>query len=479
MEKVIPTFYAEYGRYISRFRMIPSNIDALIPVERRTLLILNRFGYEKPIKSYKIDGCVIGELHPHGSAYPTLVNLVRNGFASDTDSTWGGIGLTDCPAPAARYSETRIKPWVSKFAFEFIKYVPWEMLELEKEPLYLPSILPLGLIGDGVINGISFHRTIIPRYKKTDLAKRLVWLLEHPDFTPPKSFNGKMTEEKYGPCIKPNKNDCLVVEDEKNAFYKLLMCGEGKVEYQPKAHIAEIEVFRNKKKQQINVISINGRAPNATFTPLMTAYEKNSLPLNSIPTDQSKAMHVCVYLEPKKGIQIQDLLHKVSVKYLNKSINFKCFFCNLSGDVQQVSIDQILLNCFHYWKNAYCEKIYGDILILNDRLIEYVICSFLQKILKNEKKTVHRLEDVLALWENQKIKIFDIDRKNRKICDKEFEVKETHLIQIYNKSPIRRLIEYKTSYDSILDRKQKLEKELQNIDLNAKNRVSQIIETGE
>lgn len=103
MEKVIPTFYAEYGRYISRFRMIPSNIDCLIPVERRTLLILNRMGSSKPIKSFKIDGCVTGELHPHGSAYSTLVNLVRNGLASSDDSTWGGIGLNDSPPPASRY----------------------------------------------------------------------------------------------------------------------------------------------------------------------------------------------------------------------------------------------------------------------------------------------------------------------------------------------------------------------------------------
>ena len=66
-------------------------------------------------------------------------------------------------------TETRILPWVSKFAFEFIKYVPWEMLELDSEPLYLPSILPLGLIGNGVFTSISFYRTMIPKYSKEDL----------------------------------------------------------------------------------------------------------------------------------------------------------------------------------------------------------------------------------------------------------------------------------------------------------------------
>lgn len=155
MEKIIPTFYAEYGRYISRFRMIPLNIDCLLPVERRILLIMQRIANRIPVKSLKIDGTVVGELHPHGSSYSTIVNLVRNGLADKNFSSWGGIGLKDCPAPASRYTETKIEPWVSKFAFEYIDYVPWEVLELEKEPLYLPSLLPLGLIGDGVINGIK------------------------------------------------------------------------------------------------------------------------------------------------------------------------------------------------------------------------------------------------------------------------------------------------------------------------------------
>lgn len=102
MEKVIPTFYAEYGRYISRFRMIPSDIDCLIPVERRVLVIMNRFGSSHPVKSFKIDGCVTGELHPHGSAYGTITQLVRNGFASADEGSWGGIGLVDAPPAASR-----------------------------------------------------------------------------------------------------------------------------------------------------------------------------------------------------------------------------------------------------------------------------------------------------------------------------------------------------------------------------------------
>ena len=103
MEKVFPTFYSEYGRYISKWRMIPLNIDCLIPAQRRVLLVLNQLGTSKPIKSFKIDGIVTGTYHPHGSAYGTLVELVRNGFADDSVSSWGGVGLNNAPAPASKY----------------------------------------------------------------------------------------------------------------------------------------------------------------------------------------------------------------------------------------------------------------------------------------------------------------------------------------------------------------------------------------
>ena len=56
MQKVIPCFYSEYGRYISRFRAIPLFIDGLKPVERRLLLSLKEKGSKKFQKSAKIIG---------------------------------------------------------------------------------------------------------------------------------------------------------------------------------------------------------------------------------------------------------------------------------------------------------------------------------------------------------------------------------------------------------------------------------------
>ncbi|HOH58530.1 MAG TPA: DNA gyrase subunit A [Bacilli bacterium] len=62
MKKIIPVFYSEYGRYINRFRAMPSFIDGLKPVERRVLLSLYKEGRKKAIKSATIVGHCLG--HP-------------------------------------------------------------------------------------------------------------------------------------------------------------------------------------------------------------------------------------------------------------------------------------------------------------------------------------------------------------------------------------------------------------------------------
>lgn len=78
MDKIIPVFYSEYGRYISRFRMIPLNIDGLIPVNRRLLLTMHRIA-RKTTKSARIVGELIGTLHAHGDCLrgSTLIPLLN------------------------------------------------------------------------------------------------------------------------------------------------------------------------------------------------------------------------------------------------------------------------------------------------------------------------------------------------------------------------------------------------------------------
>ena len=120
MKLLIPCLYMSYGRYINKFRAIPSNIDGLKLVERRVLLTLNDVA-KSLVKSSKVVGNAIAQYHPHGdmSVYGTLVNMVENGYAEGKGG-WGGRGLEDDKAAAHRYTECKINKWFSDNAFKYI-----------------------------------------------------------------------------------------------------------------------------------------------------------------------------------------------------------------------------------------------------------------------------------------------------------------------------------------------------------------------
>lgn len=612
MDKIIPVFYSEYGRYISRFRMIPLNIDGLIPVNRRLLLTMHRIA-RKTTKSARIVGELIGTLHAHGdsAAYESLVNLVRNGFADSTKSTWGGPGLIDAPAPASRYcvagdtlittdrgnipiknffkettdeeriinhtpfkkvvsdlkvlchnnhyhnvshiiysgyhdivevktkngvalrctpnhpllvatptgfvwreaqwltsndlickpnntnsksnyiyskvisvtnvgkdnvydltvpethsftangyyvhnTETSILPWVDKMGFEYVDYVPWESLELDKEPLYLPSIVPIGLIGGGIHVGLAYHKTVIPKYKKQDLVKRLLWLLRvGKKYKVPDDFSQDLSESEYGPFIAPYKDDCNVVEEEKNAFVKILMSGEGRVSYNPK-------VMLNESGKNIK-LEILGRAPLATFQSLLNDYAKNLLPFTDKPIDQSKkSIHIVASL--KRNINVDDFIEDFREKYLNKSVNFKCYFCNLDGVVKQYSIDNILINCFNKWRTASINKLINDVQIVNSKIINNRICTEIRNIIHTHP-TVKSIDELIGLFNfsiTQTINQYDLD-SNSWIAS-EIRLTDSDVRNVCTTVNIQKLIEYKSIEEKLFEEFNKIKNNIDNYD---------------
>lgn len=457
MDKIIPVFYSEYGRYISRFRMIPLNIDGLIPVNRRLLLTMHRIA-RKTTKSARIVGELIGTLHAHGdsAAYESLVNLVRNGFADSTKSTWGGPGLVDAPAPASRYTETSILPWVDKMGFEYVDYVPWESLELDKEPLYLPSIVPIGLIGGGIHVGLAYHKTVIPKYKKQDLVKRLLWLLRvGKKYKVPDDFSQDLSESEYGPFIAPYKDDCNVVEEEKNAFVKILMSGEGRVSYNPK-------VMLNESGKNIK-LEILGRAPLATFQSLLNDYSKNLLPFTDKPIDQSKkSIHIVASL--KRNINVDDFIEDFREKYLNKSVNFKCYFCNLDGVVKQYSIDNILINCFNKWRTASINKLINDVQIVNSKIINNRICTEIRNIIHTHP-TVKSIDELIGLFNfsiTQTINQYNLD-SNSWVAS-EIRLTDNDVRNVCTTVNIQKLIEYKSIEEKLFEEFNKIKHNIDNYD---------------
>ena len=455
MQKVIPIFYSEYGRYISRFRAVPLYIDALKPVERRLLLSLNDVARNKFVKSAKVIGHVIGTYHPHGdaSAYGTLVDMVKRGMALG-EGNFGVSGLEDDPPAAMRYTEVKSQPWINNMAFKYCKpeFVPWEDLELEVEPIYLPSPLPIGLIGSGIIIGISFYTTSIPRYNHKDLTKRLVWLLEKTkgDLS---TFNvdweKPLNPKKFGPLIKPSIENCNVQESEPNAFYKILLHGTGSIKIYPNGDID------TKKK----VIHIRGKSPIRhgfnVLTKKCDGIDSKGKSLKSGKIDakikdiSKEITDIAVFPDKPRSQDLNALATEVW-EVVSPNINFNCQFCSEDGRLFQLGIDKILLASYQKWVQAVLRKKVYDCNALYDKFFELHIIHYIRQM---DLKSISTIDDIVNEFKKQanipNVNCQKLDPNSGKAHPDSRTIKEEDVRSVCNKKSIKQLIEVSIDFNKI------------------------------
>lgn len=428
MKTLLPCYMGDYGRYISRHRAIPSYIDVLKPIERRLLLTLSEVGH-KFTKSVNVIGHCMAKYHPHGdqSIYGTLENMVHLNFARGKGN-WGSPGLRkDAKAAGMRYTQVRSAKWVLDLAFKYLNYVPWVELESDNpEPLYLPSPLPIGLIGSGVILGIAFHRTVIPRYNIKDLAKRLIWLIDR------KSDN-------VGPIIKPISYDCKVIEKENGQFHNLLINGEGTITYIPHGRI-------DKKS-----IRIFGRSPLTSFTSLRENILQSDKKKSRLEVELKDLCGKTIDIEvipEKKGVNLNQLATNIWVKYLNKNISFTNIICDYSDPeepkIYQISIDKILTTNYHYWEDAILKKYLDDFEKLNDKLFEYNVILIIRQILEKNPNASNNISSICELYQKSyKSQLIEVEdyTESEKYIKRERSITDNAIKLICSKRSIQNLIE--------------------------------------
>ena len=351
MKLTVPCLYMGYGRYIARFRAIPYEKDCLNLAERRLLLSfydLAKSPNKKLFKSLKVVGHTVGNYHPHGdiSTYGVLAQLVENGVVHG-EGNWGTEGIFGRENPAAmRYTECQLKSWVYDLAFKYIKYVPEENIEFEIEKLYLPSPIPLGLIGKNIITGISFHRTIIPRYKYQDLKNRLNWILcNYQTYINNKDNQDNWNETTVGPVIMPTIDSCDQYGNP-NDFYNILINGKQAIVTCPKIEVDE-------KKRTIYVTSLvpNSRQNNYLLT-LCKPNEKTKEPPKfdyEVLDISKKTYRIKVTFSKKADFKksVNELFHK----YLKTNISYDVMVHDDSGNVNKKGIDELLINSYINWVN--------------------------------------------------------------------------------------------------------------------------------
>lgn len=482
MKKVIPCFYAGYGRYISRFRSIPYDIDCLKPVERRLMLALYDVA-KKQVKSAKVIGHVLAQYHPHGdaSAYGTLQQLVNNGFAFG-EGNWGSKGVTDDSAAHYRYTECKLEKWVNDLAFTYINYVPWVNIEYGDEPLALPSPIPLGLIGQDVAIGISFHRTLIPRYTMKDLATRLTWLLENgPVLHDLDQFEeDEITEKEFGPRIEPNFSNCQPREAEPKQFYKILIDGTGNIQGVPYGRIGNVKV----KGKATPCIEILGRCPNNSFKALVNACtvdsnKKKKLPFNIV--DSSKADIIVRMFPDKKKENLNTWATTIWNQYLIKNLGFTVLVCDESENIKNVGVDEILLANYRYWRTAVFRKRKDSFDKAVTRLYQNSVIQIVKDIYDNN--TCKSIQDIIniylaslkkdtsgnVIYTHVQLESFDPEQNTYSTFNQ--PITETEIDSICSSRAIKRLIETQIDLPKIQQEIQDCKQYIADTDIDCYNQV--------
>jgi len=359
MKRQVPELYKEYGQYINKFRSFPLLQDGLKIVERRILYSLYEKAREQFTKSAKVAGHCIGNYHPHSDAsvYGTMVSMVSSKLAEGQGNWGSNIGIVECPAAASRYTEIRCSKEILNMSFEFIKYVDFEELEMDSEPVFLAAKFPFCLISANDCQGIGFgSRTVIPSYTKSDLTKRLKWLLGY---------------RQSEPLIKPLSNATSLSKDPE--FRRLLTTGSAQLIYK-----GNYETFG---KQSIAITSLpNGK----TFPTILKKLSKEISVDKSIGiTDESSGRTgTCVrltILRPRL-CNIEKLKKKLN-KLLISSSTYECNMCDRDGKVLLVSIDQMLLNVYANYKSVVERYLNTTISDIQTKIDEMVLIQKIKVVL--------------------------------------------------------------------------------------------------
>ena len=185
--------YLDYSMYVILDRALPQIGDGLKPVQRRIIYAMSELGLsagQKPKKSARTVGDVIGKFHPHGDSacYEAMVLMAQDfSYRYSIVDGQGNWGSTDDPKSfaAMRYTESRLKPYARTLLAELgLGTVDWvaNFDGTINEPIVLPARLPNILLNGptGIAVGLS---TDVPPHNLREVASALVHLIDNPKAT--------------------------------------------------------------------------------------------------------------------------------------------------------------------------------------------------------------------------------------------------------------------------------------------------------
>jgi len=428
VDNLIPNFYRSYGIYVNHSRMLPLDIDGLRPVERRVLLSCYEIAKDKMVKCAKIDGHTVSRWHPHGSCYSTIVQLYHQFLVEGQGNFGTYVGAENDQPAAMRYTECKLSKHTYDMMFKFIDYVPWEESELDVEPVYLPTMLPICLVGQRYTTGIAFgYKTYIPCYKIDDLKLRLMHLLG-------------IVKEK--PTIKPI-SDCQILATNEE-LESLLTTGKGSIKLQGSMHVDKIHCK----------VIIKSWPPGKKFESMLSKFDEE---LNNqdirwidLSTTETKIMLEVVKLR-NRDLIFKKLVEKLQ-DVLSGSVPFEMIVVDKAKNVKLMSVDQMLLNTYQMYKNTNIVMLNSEIERYNKNISENILLTRVKPLLSVYLKELKKDEKEIPV--------------NEIICKISLDLKvEVDLIkELFQKYNIRKLLTVKDDVTELNNKLNQVKENLKNID---------------
>ena len=185
--------YLDYSMYVILDRALPHISDGLKPVQRRIVYAMSELGLssgQKPKKSARTVGDVIGKFHPHGDSacYEAMVLMAQSfSYRYPIIDGQGNWGAPDDPKSfaAMRYTEARLTAYAATLLAELGQGTSDWQPNFDgtlSEPVRLPARLPNLLLNgaSGIAVGMS---TDIPPHNLREVAAACIRLLEQPSAT--------------------------------------------------------------------------------------------------------------------------------------------------------------------------------------------------------------------------------------------------------------------------------------------------------
>lgn len=372
MDINLPRLYKDYGEY-SNYRNFPLDIDGLKPVERRVLLSSFKIAKSKYAKSRQVDAYTIGHYHPHGECYGTIVQLVRQGFLIGQGNFGTNVGVEPVGPAAPRYTECKINPTTIELAFKYIERVPWIDSELgDKEPVFLPTMYPICLMGNDYTQGIGFgFKTFIPCYDQRDLQQRLLWLLGI---------------RKRKPIIEPITN-CNIISPP-DVIESLLTTGKAKIDVEG----VIIEEPRN------NMVTLKSWPPGKKFETILNKFSQElndgMIGFTDVSVTETE-IKFQVLRERNRDKIYSEFVEKLK-DVIRGTISFEINLTDINQKVIVKSVDDMLMDTYKMFCEINEETLNHEIKQLTELINEYQTLEIIRKPLGLYISKDHDIDAVLS-----------------------------------------------------------------------------------